>query len=640
MSGLSDLIGRAPGGRKLIAIVHADMVGYSRLIGLDDIGTLERLRTLRRILIDPAIDEHGGRIVQTAGDSLLIMFDSINGAVRCAITMQQRIPDSDGDWPVNRAIRFRIGINIGDVIADGTDLHGDGVNVAVRLQAECPPGAICVSRAVRDHVHGHLNLVFEELGALSLKNIPHRVEAFVLRCETKAVTSTLPSRAPLSYPMIGQPNIPRLSVLVALTPSATAEDEHLLEALATDITTDLSRTPGSFVVGRAEAVRRFDDSASPRDIAHELGVNYVVQGSIRATRERFGANVQLIDVETGGHLWAERFEIDRGGSAGDRSDLIGRLIRTLSVKLAEDVSRRIEALPPSVWTSYDLLMRGRAMALRPSSAASRHAAIECFEQALDRDPDSVDARIGIASMLIGNIADGWSKSIERDEVRAERLLLDTLHIDGDICLAHACMGVLRRVQGRLQDSYIELEIATGLAPDNITAISQLGITLAYLGRPEAAISQVERSLRLAPHDSGTPISWLILGICHLLLGHIDDAINCARRSRARNPQLFGTHFILAAALGLRGDLDEASATLRHAIALRPDLDSLSSMRALPYHNDPQFIPLFERTIVAGLQAAGLPADSMASAVNSRSVATSPFSAEQHPLLSPHPSLRS
>jgi class 3 adenylate cyclase/pimeloyl-ACP methyl ester carboxylesterase len=184
--GSSDLIGRAPGGRKLIAVVYADMVGYSRLIELDDTGTLQRLRTLRNTLIDPAIDEHGGSLVQTGGDSLLIVFDSIDGAVRCAIRMQQHVPDYDGDQPPDRAMRFRVGINIGDVIAEGTDLHGDGVNVAVRLQAECPPGGICISRAVRDHVHAHLDLSFEELGELSLKNISRPVKAFTLRVDAGA----------------------------------------------------------------------------------------------------------------------------------------------------------------------------------------------------------------------------------------------------------------------------------------------------------------------------------------------------------------------------------------------------------------------------------------------------------------------
>ena len=187
-SGSSDPTEGPPDRRKLVAVVYADMVGYSRLIGLDDAGTLQRLRTLRSDLIDPAIEEHGGRIVQTGGDSLLIVFDSIDGAVRCAVKVQQQVPIHDGDQPPDRAIRFRVGINIGDAIADGTDLHGDAVNVAARLQAECPPGGICVSRSVRDHVHGRLDLTFEELGALNLKNITRPVEAFVLRVDAAGTT--------------------------------------------------------------------------------------------------------------------------------------------------------------------------------------------------------------------------------------------------------------------------------------------------------------------------------------------------------------------------------------------------------------------------------------------------------------------
>src|SRR6516162_10417147 len=184
-----DLAGKAAGGRRLIAIVYADMVGYSRLIGLDDAGTLRRLRTMRRALIDPAIREHGGKVVQTGGDSLLVAFDSIDGAMRCAVKMQQQVPVYDGDQPPDRRIRFRVGINIGDVIPDGTDLHGDGVNIAARLEAECPVGGICVSRSVRDHVHGRLHLAFEALGPLTLKNIARPVEAFVVRLDPTAEVS-------------------------------------------------------------------------------------------------------------------------------------------------------------------------------------------------------------------------------------------------------------------------------------------------------------------------------------------------------------------------------------------------------------------------------------------------------------------
>jgi adenylate cyclase len=209
----------------------------------------------------------------------------------------------------------------------------------------------------------------------------------VLRLETEAVGSRPPSLAPIAYSSARKPDPPRLSVLVALMriPGAVAEDEYLAEAITDDITTDLSQTAGSFVAGRAETLRRIGDGASPRDIARELGVNYVVQGGIRATSERIAANMQLIDAQTGGLLWAERFDIDRGGTAGERSEIIGRLVRTLSVRLSEDENRRIEAVPPSDWTPYDRVMRGRAFICRPISPANRNGAIRWFEQALDGD---------------------------------------------------------------------------------------------------------------------------------------------------------------------------------------------------------------------------------------------------------------
>ena len=208
------------------------MVGYSRLIGLDDAGTLQRLRTLRREVIDPAIDEHGGRIVQTGGDSLLIVFDSIDGAVRCAVKVQQQVPIHDGDQPPDRAMRFRIGINLGDAIADGTDLHGDAVNVAARLQAECPPGGICVSRSVRDHVHGRLDLEFEELGALNLKNIARPVEAFVLKVDAAGTTLKPAERTAVSGGHeVSATDKPSIAVLAFTNMSGDLDQEYFRTVL-------------------------------------------------------------------------------------------------------------------------------------------------------------------------------------------------------------------------------------------------------------------------------------------------------------------------------------------------------------------------------------------------------------------------
>ena len=232
--------------RKLIAVLHADMVGYSRLIGLDDVGTLERLGTLRRTLIDPAIAEHGGRIVNTAGDSLLVVFESVDGAVRCAVNVQQQVAAHNGDLPSDQAIRFRVGINVGDVIPDGTDVHGDVVNVAARLQAECPPGGICVSRQVRDHVQDRLNVAFEDLGALTLKNISRPVEAFVLQPKERGLEPTV-------TPSVSGARLttkPSIAVLPFTNMSGDPEQDYFSDGVADDIITELSRISSFFVIAR------------------------------------------------------------------------------------------------------------------------------------------------------------------------------------------------------------------------------------------------------------------------------------------------------------------------------------------------------------------------------------------------------
>jgi class 3 adenylate cyclase len=258
--------------RKLIAVVYADMVGYSRLIGLDDAGTLARLKSLRANLIDPVIAEHGGRVVQTGGDSLLIVFDSIDGAVRCAVTVQQRVPVLDGDQPPDRAMRFRAGINIGDAIADGTDLHGEAVNVAARLQAECPPGGVCVTRSVRDHVHGRLDLDFEELGPLHLKNIARPVEAFVVRLDAGSHPDRPSPEFPAAYPK----NLPQLANALIGRERDVAEIEALLSRyhLVTLVGTGgVGKTSLSLRVG-TDLLARFPDGVWFVELAPWTGLNW------------------------------------------------------------------------------------------------------------------------------------------------------------------------------------------------------------------------------------------------------------------------------------------------------------------------------------------------------------------------------
>jgi adenylate cyclase len=387
----------------------------------------------------------------------------------------------------------------------------------------------------------------------------------------------------------------RLSVIVLPFTSRgdDADADNLADAITDDLASDLSRLPGALVIARAPS----------------CGVNYCIQGSVWRIADRTRVNVHLLDMETGAHLWGERFDVDRAGNVDVRDEIIGRLVRSLTVKLVEHVNRRIEAVSPKNWTADDLVMRGRAFASRPLSEANRHEALSCFEHALARNPDCVSAKLSIAAVLVSNVFEGWSRSAEQAKARAEELLVDALREDANLSDGHVYMGLLRRLQGRLADSRTELEIAVALSPHDAIGTAQLGATLTFLGEPEAALPYIRKSIRLAPHDRGTPISHSFLGLCQMMLGHTQEAIICLRTARAVNPRLYYTHMLLAAALGLAGDLDEASAALRQAIKLQPEIRSLAGIRARwQKRASSPFDALCENTVSLGLQRAGLPQD--------------------------------
>ena len=377
-------IGRPQGRRRLVAVVYADMVGYSRLIGLDDTGTLERLRTLRRELIDPGIEEHGGRLVNTGGDSLLIVFDSIDGAVSCAVKVQQQLPIHDTDQPSDRAIRFRVGINLGDAIADGTDLHGEAVNVAARLQAECPPGGICVSRSVRDHVYGRLDLAFEELGPLNLKNIARPVEAFLVRPDaTTGQTTVAPmftrsnSDRRTVRPTLSLPDKPALAVLPFENMSGDPEQDYFVDGLVEDIITALSRLDWMFVIARNSSFTYKGRAVDVRRVGQELGVRYVLEGSVRKVSNRVRITGQLVEATAGAHLWGDHFD----GSLDDVFDLQDRVTETVAGAIEPRLQRaeieRAQLKSTQDLSAYDFYLRGMAFFYRMTKE-SLQTAMELF----------------------------------------------------------------------------------------------------------------------------------------------------------------------------------------------------------------------------------------------------------------------
>ena len=594
--------------RRLAAILAADVAGYSRLMGADEEGTHERLKTHRRELVDPKISEYSGRIVKTTGDGMLAEFPSVVDAVRCAAELQRAMIDREAGMPEGRRISFRIGINLGDVIVEDNDIFGDGVNVAARLEALAEPGGICISRTVRDQVRDKLPYSFEDLGEQSVKNIARPVRAYALSVAAVAALPAVAIAAAARTPAVPDDG-PRLSIVVLplVNLSSDPDQEYFTDGITDDLTTDLSRIAGSFVIARNTAFTYKGQSVDVKQIGRELGVRYVLEGSVRRTGDQVRVNVQLIDAETGTHIWADRFDTDRANLGQSQDEITGRLAATLNLELVKDVGRRIDHERAADPDARDFVMRGNALRLRPFSVASRQEALRAFERALEIDRESIDAKIGVAGLLVANLQDGWSRNVQQDEARAELLLLEALERDGNSARAHERIGVLRLRQNRLAEAKIELETAIALDRNHRSAFFQLGATLNSLGQPEAAIPYIEKAIRLSPYDASIPVSYMVLGRSHLLLGHVDEAIDFLRKARAANPRLYLVQFGLAAALGLKGDLDEARAALAEAIKINPELNSLARVRAhWRQLNNPQRRALAEKTEDAGLRRAGMP----------------------------------
>ncbi len=646
---------RARVARHLAAILAADIAGYGRLMGEDEEGTLAALRVWRREIADPRIREHRGRIVKTTGDGFLVEFASVVDAVHCAVEMQRAMAERNTGIPVDRRIEFRIGINLGDIISQDHDIYGDGVNVAARLEALAEPAGICISRVVRDQIRDKLPYVFEDMGEQQVKNIARPVRAYAMSAQAVAAASPAlaPRRGTARRPIvIAVSMIAALAIAIAGwwawsrgglmtatveappeagaqarpvgSPAASAsrlsivvlpfenlshdpDQDYFADGITEDLTTDLSRISGSFVIARNTAFTYKGIAVDAKQLGRDLGVHYVLEGSVRRLGDQVQVNVQLIDAESGAHVWADRFETDRRNLVEAQNEITGRLARTLNLELVQAVGRRIDqerAVDPD---AQDLIMRGWALVQRPLNTENRKKALQAFERAQAIDPHSLDAEIGIAAVLVVNVANGSTDTPKEDEARAEKLLADALERDPNRPQIHVTIALLRRLQNRLAESRIEWERAIALDPNNAVAYGQLGVTLIYLGEPAAAIPLEQKRLRLNPNDPNMALAYWSLGLAHLLLGHLDEAIDFLTKARAANPRIYYIHLDIAAAMALKGNLDNAHAALAEAIRLKPDINSMARQRARwAYTNNPAYRALAEKTVDVGLRKAGMP----------------------------------
>ena len=586
--------------RKLAAILVSDVVGYSRLTGADEDRTLSRLRGLRSDLIDPAIAAHRGRIVKRTGDGAIVEFRSVVDAVNCAMEIQRAMVERNAEVAPDKRIEFRIGIHLGDVVeeSDG-DLMGDGVNIAARLEGVCEPGAICLSEDAYRQVKGRLDLKVSDRGLTQLKNIAEPIRVYSLQVGAPAVTKPAPAPAPeKSAP-------PRLSMVVLpfANIGGDPEQEHFVDGVTESLTTDLSRIRGALVIARNTAFAYKGKRLDVKTIGRELNVRYVLEGSVQRGGNRMRVNVQLIDAETGNHLWAERFDKPLADLFDMQDEIVARLAGALNTELVAAEARRAErAANPD---SMDFYFQGLAWYNKGRTPDNLAQARGFFDRALIADPDNVDALIGSAAAN----ADAGSLLFVTDPAAAfaaaEAKLTKALSSVPDHARGHMYLGLVDIMTKRAAEGIAECEHALALDRNLASAHSIIGSGKVCIGRAEETEAHIGEALRLSPRDTSAHIWMGVAGLAKLHIGSYEQAVAWCRRAIEANRNYPQAYFWLAAALAQLGRLDEARSAVKAGLALNPAFSISRDLAARTARSDDRTYLAQLEPYLEGLRKAGL-----------------------------------
>jgi TolB-like protein/class 3 adenylate cyclase len=587
--------------RKLAAILVSDVVGYSRLTGADEDRTLARLRALRSDLIDPTISVHHGRIVKRTGDGSVIEFRSVVDAVNCAIEVQWAMVERNAEVAPDKRIEFRIGIHLGDVVeeADG-DLMGDGVNIAARLEGIAKPGAICLSEDAYRQVKGRLDLAVTDLGPTPLKNIADPIRVYSLGVDHPAQARPAPPNTP------EKSSPPRLSMVILpfANISGDPEQEHFVDGVTESLTTDLSRIRGSFVIGRNTAFSYKGKAVDLKQIGRELNVRYVLEGSVQRGGSRMRVNVQLIDAETGNHLWAERFDKPLADLFDMQDEIVARLANALNAQLAAAEARRAEQAPAP--DSMDLYFQGLALFNKGRTSDNVTQARGFFDRAFAADPDNVDALIGSAR---ADVVEGVNIIVTDPGAAfaaAEAKLTKALSSVPDHAGGHLWLGLVDILTKRAAEGIAECEHALALDRNLAEAHACVGWGKMFIGRAEDSEAHIGEALRLSPRDTQAYIWMNVAGPTKLHLGSWEQAVAWFRRAIEANRNNPPTYLNLAAGLAQLGRLDEAHFAVKAGLALNPAY-VISRIRDAwtARSDDPTYLARLE-PIFEGWRKAGVP----------------------------------
>ena len=643
--------------RKLAAILVSDVAGYSRLAGADEDRTLARLRTLRSDLIDPTIAVHHGRVVKRTGDGSIVEFRSVVDAVNCAIEVQRAMVERNAEVAPDKRIEFRIGIHLGDVVEEGDgDLMGDGVNVAARLEGVAKPGAICLSEDAYRQVKQRLDLKVTDLGLTPLKNIAEPVHVYSLEVGAPAnakppkpaepVTPAAPTPqkrgfglAPLAAALAAllvviavgawwflnanraasvatkaPAEAARLSIVVLPFANLSGDpgQDYLVDALTDELTTGLARIRGAFVIAHNTAMTFKGKPIDAKAIGKDLGVRYVLEGSMQPSGDRMRVNAQLIDAGSGAHLWADQFDTLRADLLQMQDAIVARLAHAMDIQLNDAEAARLKRTPAANLDAEDLALQCAAGTTKAGFIGKEaDAGFALCEQALALDPNNVRALMVLGVKFFLPAALGLSGDPKGDLERADELELKALALDPNWTWPHNDKGIILRAQGRTEEAAAEHERALALDPSNVMAAAQLGIDYRFLGRFDKSLEYLDRAILASPSDPTLNYWYDSKAWANFGLKRYDQAIELARRAIAINPNNPFAHLALVAALALSGHDTEAREALQRYLAL-PSSAPLKTIAAWKTHPseqgaDPRWAEMNERTL-DGLRKAGMPED--------------------------------
>jgi adenylate cyclase len=548
--------------RKLTAILAADIVGYSRLMGVDEPGTLARLKQYRRELIDPKSKQYRGRVVKTTGDGILIEFPSVVDAVSCAVEVQQGMRERNADVPPEKRIEFRIGINLGDVIIEGRDLYGDGVNIAARLEGLAEPGGICISQTVLNHARGKIAFEVEDLGEQALKNIVQPIHVYGLLLDSSR-GRTVPRS---SEPALALPDKPSIAVLPFQNMSGDPEQDYFADGIVEEIITSLSRIRWLFVIARNSSFTYKGRAIDVKLVGRELGVRYVLEGSIRKAGSRMRITGQLIDAISGAHLWADHFD----GSLEDifelQDSVATNVAGVIEPALMTAEMRRSAARPTTDRTAYDFYLRALAT-FYPETQERLFSALELLEQAIAIDPQYGPALSWAAMCHLRLVLDGWAKEPETNRRKAVELARQALQVvaNDPSVLVHSAL-VLTYFGEDIGTMLGLVDRALALNPSYARGWYVSGLLRSYAGEHDLAIRHVETSLRLSPRERmGAPL--VVIGVAYFFKRAFDEALAKLLLAIQDQPGYPASYRYLAACYAHMGHLGEARRTATHLRAI-------------------------------------------------------------------------